>query len=280
MGARIRLAGVVAIVLAAAVTPANAAAASKQIWVSDTLSAIANDVAGTTDMSVLSEDDAGEWATFFPPGTDSENVIGFVMFGYAPLYHKVFLAPFVYSAFSLWFSTGTPQGNEYAFSVAAMTLIHESFHWRLLSGDESTVNACALKYFPDYLAKDFNVSETVTQTTVQEVPVTTTTMVPVTHVKVTKHRVRVNGKWVIRMRRTTITTYKTRTVTSYEPHQVTTTAANRCSRRSSRTPQTSTHASRPRTTPGFAAFELPVAHPAPQGGMPRTPPCGRTRRAW
>jgi hypothetical protein len=226
MGTRIRLAGVLAIVFVAAVIPASAAAANKQLWVSNTLSAVANDVAGTTDMSVLSEDDAGEWATFFPLGTPSENVIGFVMFGNPLLYHKVFLAPAVYSAFNLWFSTGSPQGNEYAFSVAAMTLIHESFHWRLLSGDESTVNACALKYFPEYLPKDFSVPEVVTQTTIEQVPVTTTTMVPMTHVKATKHRVRVNGTWVTRTRRTTVTTYKTRTVTSYESHPVTATVAN------------------------------------------------------
>jgi hypothetical protein len=226
MRARIRLAGVLAIVLAAAVIPANAAAATKQLWVSNTLSAIANDVVGTTDMSVLSEDDAGEWATFFPTGTASENVIGFVSLGYPALYHKVFLAPAIYAAFNLWFSTGSPQGNEYAFSEAAMTLIHESFHWRLLSGDESTVNACALKYFPLYLAKDFNVPELVTQTTTEEVPVTTTTMVPVTRVTLVKHRVTVSGAWVTRTHRTTVTTYKSRTVTSYESHPVTSTVAN------------------------------------------------------
>jgi hypothetical protein len=226
VGAKIRLAGVIAMVIAAAVIPASAAAANKQLWVSDTLNAVANDVAGTTDMTVLSEDDPGEWATFFPPGTASEYVGGFVFLGYPPLYHRIFLAPVVYSTFSSWFSSGTPQGNEYAFSEAAMTLIHESFHWRLLSGDESTVNACALKYFPLYLAKDFSVPELVTQTTTQEVPVTTTTMVPVTHVKSTKHRVRVNGAWVMRTQRTTVTTYKTRTVTTYESHAVTTTVAN------------------------------------------------------
>jgi hypothetical protein len=124
--ARIRLAGVIAIVLAAAVIPANSGAANKQLWVSNTLSGIANDVAGTTDMSVLSEDDPGEWATFFPPGTASEYVGGFVFLGYPPLYHRIFLAPVVYSTFSSWFSSGTPQGNEYAFSEAAMTLIHGS----------------------------------------------------------------------------------------------------------------------------------------------------------
>jgi hypothetical protein len=83
-----------------------------------------------------------------------------------------------------------------------------------------------LKYFPLYLAKDFSVPELVTQTTTQEVPVTTTTMVPVTHVKATKHRVRVNRAWVLRTQRTTVTTYKTRTVTTYESHPVTATVAN------------------------------------------------------
>jgi hypothetical protein len=226
MRASIGLAGVIVIVLAAAVIPANAAAANKQLWASNTLSAIANDVAGTTDMSVLSEDDAGEWATFFPSGTASENVGGFVIFGYPLLYHRIFLAPVVYSAFSSWFSTGTPEGNEYAFSVAAMTLIHESFHWRLLSGDESTVNACALKYFPYYLARDFNVPELVTQSTTEEVPVATTTRVPVTRLAVTKRRVRVNGRWVVRTQRTKVTTYKTQTVTTYESQSVTATVAN------------------------------------------------------
>jgi hypothetical protein len=221
-----KLASGIVVVLLAAVIPASAAAASKQIWTSDTLNGIANDVAGTTDMSVLSEDDANEWATFFPTGTDAESVLGFVSLQTPFLYHKIVLAPFVYSAFNSWLSAGTQQGNEYAFSVAAMSLIHESFHWRLFSGDESTVNACALKYFPYYLAKDFNVAETTTQTTTQEVPVTTTTTVPLTHVKVTKRRVKMHGTWVIRTTRSSVTTYRSETTTSYVSQPVTTSVAN------------------------------------------------------
>jgi hypothetical protein len=222
----LRLAGGIVIVLLAAVVPASAAAASKQIWTSGTLNGIANDVAGTTDMSVLSEDDASEWATFFPIGTDTENVLGFVGLQSPLLYHKIFLGPSAYAAFNSWFTAGTPQGIEYAFSVAAMSLIHESFHWRLFSGDESTVNACALKYFPYYIAKDFNIPETTTQTTVQEVPTTTTTTVPVTHIKVTKQRVKVNGKWASRTTRTRVTTYTTQTTTTYASQPVTTTTPN------------------------------------------------------
>jgi hypothetical protein len=220
-----RLGAYLAVGLIASVAPANAGAASRQLWTSTTLDRIANDVAGTTDMSVLSEDDAAEWATFLP-GTDSENVLGFVGLQVPFLYHKILLSPFVYSTFNTWGTTGTAQGNEYAFSVAAMSLIHESFHWRLFSGDESTVNACALKYFPDYIARDFNVPETVTQTTTQQVPVTTTTTVPVTHFKVIKRRVKMNGTWVMRRTLRAVTTYATKTVTSYESRPVTTTVPN------------------------------------------------------
>jgi hypothetical protein len=221
-----RLVACAAIALVAAVVPASASAAGKQLWTSDALNSVANDVAGTTDMTVWSEDDPTEWAGFFPPGTDSENVLGFVALEYPPLYHEIFLDPYVYSTFGSWFSTGTPQGNEFAFSVAALSLIHESFHWRLLSGDESTVNACALKYFPYYVAKDFGVPETVTQTTTEVVPVTTTKSVPVVHLKVVKRRVKVHGKWVLRTKRTKFTTYTIETTTSYESRPVTSTVAN------------------------------------------------------
>lgn len=177
-------------------------------------------------MNVLVEDDPIEWATFFPPGVDSANVLGFVSLSYAPLYHKIILAPAIYPAFASWFSTGTPQGNEYLFSVAVMSLIHESFHWRLMSGDESTVNACALKFFPYYVERDFSVPSTVSQTTTQDVPTTTTTTVPVTHIKVTKHRVKVRGKWVTKTKRTKVTTYVTKTQTTYVSQTVTTAVPN------------------------------------------------------
>jgi hypothetical protein len=226
MRASSRLASGIVIVLLAAVVPTGAAAASKQIWTSDALNGIANDVAGTTDMTVLIEDDPNEWATIFPPDVNSENVLGFVSLETPALYHMIVLAPPAYSAFNSWFSTGTPQGDEYPFSVAALSLIHESFHWRLFSGDESTVNACALKYFPYYIAKDFNIPETTTQTTTQEVPVTTTTTVPLTHIKVTKRRVKMHGKWVIRTTRSRVTTYTNQTTTTYVSQQVVTSVAN------------------------------------------------------
>jgi hypothetical protein len=207
-------------------TASNSTAISKQLWSSSALDQIANDVAGTTDMNVLVEDDPTEWVTFFPPEVDPTMVLGFVSLSYPPLYHKIVLSPSLYPAFGSWFSTGTPQGDEYPFSVAVMSLIHESFHWRLLSGDESTVNACALKYFPYYIERDFNVPSTVSQTTTQDVPTTTTTKVPVTHIKVTKHRVKVRGKWVVKTKRTKITTYVTKTETTVVSQTVTTSVPN------------------------------------------------------
>ncbi len=107
-----------------------------------------------------------------------------------------------------------------------MDLVHESFHWRLMSGDESTVNACALKYLPYYLDSDFNVPATITETTTRQVPVTTTRTVPVKHVKITKKRVKVHGKWTIRRVRTTTTVYVTKTTTTYQATPVATEVPN------------------------------------------------------
>jgi hypothetical protein len=230
------------VTMAVAVRPESASAApavekrdshvlqAASLWKSDTLNAIADDIVGANDMLVAAEDDPVEWASFL--GTDSEDVLGFVILEPpgAPLYHLIALAPYTYPVFNSWLSSDlSPEsfaGNEFTFAVSAMTLIHESFHWRLLSGDESAVNACALKYFPYYVAKDFNVPATITETTTQSTPVTTTTRVPVKHVTVKQRRVRVNGRWTTHTVRKTVTTYVTRTSTTYVNQQVTTTEAN------------------------------------------------------
>jgi len=198
----------------------------QQLWRNDRLNQIADDIVGASDMVVASEDDATEWASFFPPGTDSENVLGFVILGDPSFYHAIFLSPDVYQVFSNWLSTGTTQDNEYPFAIAAMTLVHESFHWRLYSGDESTVNACALKYLPTYLPREFGVPATITQTTTQQVPVTTTTTKPVKHVKYVNKRVKVRGKWKTKRVKVTTTTYTTVTTTTYEAQSVTTDIPN------------------------------------------------------
>jgi hypothetical protein len=225
-GKRVRMDAPRGTIAAATIAARPAAGTSSQLWTSDTLNRIANDAAGYTDMQVVLEDDATEWASFFAPGTDAQNILGFVLLSYPPLYHQVILSPFVYTAFNSWLTTSTPVGNEFNFAVAVMTLVHESFHWRLMSGDESAVNACALKFFGAYLAKDFNVPTTITQTTTEQVAVTTQVRVPTLKTKLVKKRVKVKGKWVTRSVRKKVTVYVTKTTTTYEPRTVTSTVAN------------------------------------------------------
>jgi hypothetical protein len=197
-----------------------------QLWRTDRLDQIANDIVGANDMAVVGEDDAVEWASFFPPTVDAENVLGFVILGDPRWNHLIFLSPYVYGVFSNWLATGTTDGNEYPFAIAAMSLVHESFHWKLDSGDESTVNACALKYLPTYLPTEFGVPASITQTTTQQVPVTTTTTKPVTHVKYVSKRVRVHGKWTMKRVKVTTTTYESVTTTTYESQTVTSQVPN------------------------------------------------------
>ena len=211
---------------ASGVRASRVEASAKQLWTSDTLNRIANDVAGAPDMKVIIEDDPTEWATFMPPDVDSNNVLGFVNIYNPYLYHQIFLSPFTYPIFGAWMTSGSAQGNEYPFAIAAMTLVHEGFHWRLFSSDESTVNACALKYLPYYLQNDFNVPPTITQTTTTQIPTTTTATTPVKHVKVLKTRVKINGRWVVRTRRVTTTTYVTKTTTTYTTETSTTDVPN------------------------------------------------------
>lgn len=201
-------------------------ASAQQLSRSDKLDQIADDIVGTSDMVVASENDPTEWASFFPPGIDSQNVLGFVILGDPSFFHVIFLSPDVDQVFASWLSSGTTAGNEYQFAVAAMSLVHESFHWRLGSGDESTVNACALKYLPTYLSTEFGVPATITQTTSQQVPVTTTTTRAVTHVKYVAKRVKVHGKWTTKRVRVTTTTYVPVTTTTYETQTVTTDLPN------------------------------------------------------
>jgi hypothetical protein len=107
-----------------------------------------------------------------------------------------------------------------------MSLVHESFHWKLMSGDESTVNACALKYLPSYLPTEFDIPQTISQTTTTQVPVTTTALQPVTTVKWVKKRVKVHGKWTTRRLKVRSTTYKSVTTTTYESQTTTSDVPN------------------------------------------------------
>jgi hypothetical protein len=229
------LAALVVVVVLAAPAAANATSVtslkattpttSNAFWRWDRIDAISVDVSGFGDMHVAFDDNADEWATILGP--NSVNVLGFMSFYYPTAFHRIFIGPRVYQAFVAYFTAGsTPTGNEYEFSIALMTLIHESFHWRLNSADESTVNACALKWFGYYLIRDFNIQQTIEQQGTEEVPVETTTEVPVVHVRIVQKRVKVNGEWVTRPKRITTTTYRTETTTSYETRVVVTTVPN------------------------------------------------------
>jgi hypothetical protein len=89
-------------------------------------------------------------------------------------------------------------------AVAIMSLTHEAYHQRLTSLDESRVNACALKAFPDVLTREFGVPPTVTSA--NRVP---------SRVRV-RFRVRSHHRWVFRYRWKTVW----RTVTSTAPSSV------------------------------------------------------------
>lgn len=197
-----------------------------QLHASTALDAIANDIVGATDMVVALEDDPAEWQSFLGP--EATEVLGFVMFQPppSPLYHAILLGPDSYPTWVAWFSSGSPAGNESEFAIAAMTLIHESYHWKLLSTDESAVNACAIRDFGYYVSKNFNVPATLTQTTTQRVPRQVTKQVRVTRSVTVKRRVKVKGRWTTRTKRVRVTTYVPRTTTVYVTTTTQTTVAN------------------------------------------------------
>lgn len=202
------------------------AGVSAQLHGDARLDLIADDIVGTTDMMVALEDDPVEWASFI--GADSTDVLGFVIFQPppSPLYHAILLAPALDQTFVDWLSSGTPAGNEQMFAEAAMSLIHESYHWKLLSGDESSVNACALRDFGYYIAKDFAVPATITQMTTQQVAKRITKRIAVTKLVVKKKRVKLNGRWVTRKVRQHVKRYVLKTTTVHVPRSVQTTVAN------------------------------------------------------
>ena len=190
--------------LAFAVT---AEASSKELWYSTRVDQIGANIAGKS-VQVLGEDDWNEWASFLP-GDDPRAVLGFtypLVDSSSALYGKIFINPDLWPTLSKAAVSGAESsgGSRYLTAVAIMSLTHEAYHQRLSSLDESRVNACALKAFPDVLDREFGVHPTVS----------TTKSVP-SRVRV-RYRVRVNKRWVYRSRWKTIS----RTVTSTAPNSV------------------------------------------------------------
>jgi hypothetical protein len=192
---------------AALVFAATAQASSKQLWYSPRVDQITSNIAGKS-VQVLGEDDWNEWASFLP-GEDPRAVLGFtypLAESSSVLYHKIFINPDLWPMLSKAAVSGAESSgsSRYMTAMAIMSLTHEAYHQRLISLDESRVNACALKAFPDVLAREFGVQPTVT----------TSGRVP-SQVRV-RYRLRYHHRWVYRFRWKTVW----RTVTTTAPNSV------------------------------------------------------------
>jgi hypothetical protein len=192
---------------AALVFAVTAQASSKQLWYSARVDQIAGNIAGKS-VQVLGEDDWNEWASFLP-GEDPRAVLGFtypLAGSSSVLYHKIFINPDLWPMLSNAAVSGAERSgsSRYMTAVAIMSLTHEAYHQRLISLDESRVNACALKAFPEVLSREFGVQPTVT--TSKSVP---------SQVRI-RYRVRYHHRWVYRYRWKTVW----RSVTSTAPNSV------------------------------------------------------------
>jgi hypothetical protein len=192
---------------AALVFAVTAQASSKQLWYSARVDQIAGNIAGKS-VQVLGEDDWNEWASFLP-GEDPRAVLGFtypLAGSSSVLYHKIFINPDLWPMLSNAAVSGADRSgsSRYMTAVAIMSLTHEAYHQRLISLDESRVNACALKAFPEVLSREFGVQPTVT----------TSNSVP-SQVRI-RYRVRYHHRWVYRYRWKTVW----RSVTSTAPNSV------------------------------------------------------------
>ena len=192
---------------AALVFAVTAQASSKQLWYSARVDQIAGNIAGKS-VQVLGEDDWNEWASLLP-GEDPRAVLGFtypLAGSSSVLYHKIFINPDLWPMLSNAAVSGAERSgsSRYITAVAIMSLTHEAYHQRLISLDESRVNACALNAFPEVLSREFGVQPTVT----------TSNSVP-SQVRI-RYRVRYHHRLVYRYRWKTVW----RSVTSTAPNSV------------------------------------------------------------
>lgn len=171
----------------ASVAASSARGATRQLWYSDHYNAVATAIAGVP-LIADGEDDYAEWSLLLAQD-DPVAVLGFTAIYTSPdslLYHRIFLAPPVWSTLEAIDSAGIDSVAAADAAEAIMTLTHEAFHQRLFSADESRVNACALQYFPWVIETQFAVPATIDQT----VSTPTTSLVSVKRIV----RVRVRGK--------------------------------------------------------------------------------------
>lgn len=159
----------------------TASAGTKTVWLGQQYTPLVQQMSGVADEQINLEDDAAEWQTV-TQSADSADILGFTCFSDVTpgdwCYHRIYVGPIVtqqlYGTAPLSTSgTYTPvwtrlqDGTEDPSlgAMAILTLIHESYHNRLQSGDESLVNACALRDFGYWLSSAFHVPATVAKTT-------------------------------------------------------------------------------------------------------------------
>ncbi len=198
-------------VLVALVLCPSALAARTDFW-GGPFDQLGQAISGVPDLQVLLEDNWDEWNSIQDQVEvpADERLLGFA----APdaprgslLYHRIFLAPEItrslvgtlplnsagtgMSSIASRVDSGVLSYRDAA--VAILVVIHEAYHYRLMSGDESRVNACALRDMSLYLPK-FDINPTRTKTTYTQSTKKTTVKVP--HFATVVQRKRVNGKLV------------------------------------------------------------------------------------
>lgn len=159
----------------------TASAETKTLRTTQTYAPLVQQMSGVADEQLVLEDDANEWQTV-TQSANSADILGFtcafdVSVGDS-CYHRVYVAPIVtqqlYGSVPLsasaryqpiWSRLEDGTQDPYYGAIAILTLIHESYHNRLRSADESLVNTCALRDFGYWLSTAFQVPRTVTTTT-------------------------------------------------------------------------------------------------------------------
>ena len=175
-------------------------------------------------MTLVMEDNPADWVA----RSGNARTLGFVCIIAYPghwCYHRIFVAPPISTALGLqsqryvWDMINGGLVSPFDAALAVIAVIHESYHYRLFSRDESRVQACTIRDFPVWLESAFRVPRTVQQTQ---------TMPQVVQEQVRqRYRVRVwvrrNGSrvrvWVTRYRWVTLekTVYVQRVVTVANP---------------------------------------------------------------
>jgi len=119
-------------------------------------------------VEVSGENDWTEWADL-SGAEDPTLVLGFVSIA-APAstlyYHRIFISPELWPALQGAAANGAARSgyDHFKTAEAIFALTHEAYHYRLMSGDEGRVNACALQAFAGVLTTHFGIAPTATQT--------------------------------------------------------------------------------------------------------------------